>query len=227
MAAILAPTDAGLGQVIVNSPRVPMRIRQALNVEAGLNDGLSVPFLFFIALRQLAPRPKTRISPASLPEQLGYGVVVGTGIGLAGGWLLGFVRRRGWITHSFLQLGVVALPLLCGLASEAAAASMFIAAFVAGLAVRWASKRRARSVGEFAEEWGQLFNLAVFFLFGLLAARASSGLNLSVVLYALQPDGGGMLPVAIALIGTRLRARRCCSNGLVRSAPGSRPSSSA
>ena len=51
LAAILAPTDAGLGQVIVESPRVPARIRQALNVEAGLNDGLSVPFLlFFVAL---------------------------------------------------------------------------------------------------------------------------------------------------------------------------------
>ena len=51
LGAILAPTDAGLGQIIVNSPRVPMRIRQALNVEAGLNDGLSVPFLlFFMAL---------------------------------------------------------------------------------------------------------------------------------------------------------------------------------
>ncbi|WP_250479056.1 MULTISPECIES: cation:proton antiporter [unclassified Caballeronia] len=53
LAAILAPTDAGLGQVIVNSPRVPPRIRQALNVEAGLNDGLSVPFLIlFIALAE-------------------------------------------------------------------------------------------------------------------------------------------------------------------------------
>ncbi len=51
LAAILAPTDAGLGQIVVNSPRVPMRIREALNVEAGLNDGLSVPFLlFFMAL---------------------------------------------------------------------------------------------------------------------------------------------------------------------------------
>ncbi|MGC1449191.1 MAG: hypothetical protein WA830_04060 [Candidatus Sulfotelmatobacter sp.] len=39
LSAILAPTDAGLGQIIVNSPRVPMRIRQGLNVEAGLNDG--------------------------------------------------------------------------------------------------------------------------------------------------------------------------------------------
>ncbi|WP_448561592.1 cation:proton antiporter domain-containing protein [Trichothermofontia sp.] len=48
LGAILAPTDAGLGQIIVNSPRVPMKIRQALNVEAGLNDGLSVPFLLFL-----------------------------------------------------------------------------------------------------------------------------------------------------------------------------------
>ena len=49
LAAILAPTDAGLGQVIVNSPHVPQRIRQALNVEAGLNDGLSVPIMMFNA----------------------------------------------------------------------------------------------------------------------------------------------------------------------------------
>ena len=42
---VLAPTDAALGQAVVSNPRVPLRMRQALNVEAGLNDGLSVPFL--------------------------------------------------------------------------------------------------------------------------------------------------------------------------------------
>ena len=56
LAAILAPTEAGLGQVIVSSPRVPMRIRQALNVEAGLNDGLSVPFLLFFIFGLLVAR---------------------------------------------------------------------------------------------------------------------------------------------------------------------------
>jgi hypothetical protein len=44
LAAVLAPTDAGLGQIVVNSSRIPMRIRQALNMEAGLNDGLSFRF---------------------------------------------------------------------------------------------------------------------------------------------------------------------------------------
>ena len=43
----------GLGQMIVNSPKVPARIRQALNVESGLNDGGAIPFFaFFLVLAQ-------------------------------------------------------------------------------------------------------------------------------------------------------------------------------
>jgi NhaP-type Na+/H+ or K+/H+ antiporter len=207
LGAILAPTDAGLGQVIVNSPRVPLRIRQALNVEAGLNDGLSVPFLlFFIVLADAGtPVQDARLDRLIL-EQLGYGVVVGAGIGLVGGALLGLARRRGWIADSFLQLGVVALPLLCGLASEAAEASMFIAAFVAGLAVQLGFREAGKHSVEFTEEWGQLFNLSIFFLFGLLVARAWPDFNLAHALYAiLSLTVVRMLPVAIALVGTRLR----------------------
>jgi hypothetical protein len=113
LAAILAPTDAGLGQVIVNSERVPLRIRQALNVEAGLNDGLSVPFLlFFMALaagESGEPASLTRL----IGEQLGLGVAIGAGIGLLGGLLLGLAARRQWIAASWRPLAVVALPLLC------------------------------------------------------------------------------------------------------------------
>ena len=206
LAAILAPTDAGLGQVIVNSPRVPMKIRQALNVEAGLNDGLSVPFLlFFIALAA----PNADGHSASLLrfilEQLGYGALVGMGIGLVGGWVLGWVCRKNWMAESSQQLGVVALPLLCMMASDAAAASMFIAAFVAGLAVQVGFKEAGKHSVEFTEEWGQLLNLSVFFLFGLLVARDWQQFNRSHVLYAvISLTVVRMLPVAIALIGTRL-----------------------
>src|SRR5271157_1572576 len=172
LSAILAPTDAGLGQIIVNSPRVPIRIRQALDVEAGLNDGLSVPFLlFFIALAAA----KIEGGAASLMEfivqQLGFGALVGLAIGLAGGWLLGLARRKEWISDSFQQIGVVTLPLLCLLVSNMVGASMFIAAFVAGLAVQVGFKDAGKHSGEFAEEWGQLLNLGVFFLFGMAAMR--------------------------------------------------------
>src|SRR5665811_2114638 len=90
LAAILAPTDAGLGQVVVNSPRVPMRVRQALNVEAGLTDGISVPFLlFFIALAAARIEGPAASLTQFIVEQLGFGVLVGLVIGLIGGWLLG------------------------------------------------------------------------------------------------------------------------------------------
>src|SRR5271167_1930426 len=118
LSAILAPTDAGLGQVIVSSTRVPMRIRQALNVEAGLNDGLSVPFLlFFIALSAAHIEGPGASLLQFIVEQLGFGALVGLAIGLVGGWLLDRARRVGWVAEPFQQIGVVTLPLLCLVAS--------------------------------------------------------------------------------------------------------------
>jgi len=206
LAAILAPTDAGLGQLIVSSPRVPERIRQALNVEAGLNDGLSVPFLlFFIAVAPTEGGNSggVHVLWQFLVEQLGYGALIGAGIGLAGGALLGRARRSDWMSGSLTQFGVVALPLACVLASEACGASMFISAFVAGLCAKAGFDEVGAHSVEFAEEWGQLFNFFVFFLFGLLVARVADRLDAAMLLYAvLSLTLIRMVPVAIALIGT-------------------------
>ena len=206
LAAVLAPTDAGLGQIIVNSPRVPVLIRQTLNVEAGLNDGLSVPFLlFFIALAAARVEGPAASLTQFIVEQLGYGVLVGGGIGLIGGWLLDLARRREWMAESFLQIGVVALPLLCLVASKMINASAFIAAFVAGLTTQIRFKEAGKHSVEFAEEWGQLLNFAVFFLFGLAAILAMPQFSPALALYAvLSLTVVRMVPVAIALIGTRL-----------------------
>ena len=206
LGAILAPTDAGLGQVIVSSPRVPMRIRQALNVEAGLNDGLSVPFLlFFMAIAAAKTEGGLMSLMQFIVEQLGVGVLIGAGIGLLGGWLLGLARRREWITQSFLPIGVVALPVLCLAASEMADASMFIASFVAGLTVQIGFKEAGKHSVEFAEEWGQLFNLSVFFLFGMIVVRNWPQFGPSAWLYAvISLTVVRMLPVAVALVGTHL-----------------------
>src|SRR5215218_6620620 len=96
VATVLAPTDAALGQAVVSNPRVPVRVRQALNVEAGLNDGLSVPFLALFL--PLAEAEEEHLS-ANLwirfaLEQVGLGVLVGIGIGLAGGWLVSWASKR-------------------------------------------------------------------------------------------------------------------------------------
>ncbi len=206
LASILAPTDAGLGQIIVNSSRVPTRIRQALNVEAGLNDGLSVPFLlFFIALGSHGAQGEHARLSEFIVAQLGCGTLVGLGLGGIGGCLLGVAQRRKWMAHSWAQLGVVAIPVLCLLACDALGASMFIAAFVAGLAVQLGFKDAGKHSVEFTEQWGQVFNLSVFLLFGLLVAREWRQFNAMHAVYALLSlTVVRMFPVAIALIGTRL-----------------------
>lgn len=204
LAAILAPTDAGLGQVIVNSPRVPEPIREALNVEAGLNDGLSVPFfLFFIALAATGSGGSETSLGRFVFEQLGYGLAIGLSVGLGGGWLLALARRKRW--SSMQPLGVVTLPLLAMLASEEVGASMFIAAFVAGMAVQVPFQEAGQRSVEFTEDWGQLLNLSVFFLFGTLCVALWAHLTWPMVLYAvLSLTLVRMIPVAIALIGAGL-----------------------
>ncbi len=206
LAAILAPTDAGIGQVIVHSPQVPKRIRQALNVEAGLNDGLSVPFLmFFIAIAKAGSDGGGQILLRYLFEQLGVGTLVGLVIGLAGGVLLNQARQRGWMADSLQQLGLVTLPMLCVLTCKPTGGSMFIAAYVAGLAVQVGFKEVGSQSTKFSEGWGQLFNLFIFFFFGLSLALTFSRFTLVHFLYAiLSLTLVRMIPVAIALFGTRL-----------------------
>ena len=120
LSSILAPTDAGLGQVVVTSPRVPAPIRHALKVAAGLNDGLSVPFLLLFAGLSVAHVQGPGLSLAHfVVEQLGYGVVVGLAIGPPDGWLLDVAYRAKWITEPFRQIGVVtAAAVFCGLGND-------------------------------------------------------------------------------------------------------------
>lgn len=204
--AILAPTDAALGAVVVSSPKLPVRLRQALNVEAGLNDGLAVPFFtVFAALATeaaLGEAPFLRVTF----EKLGYGALVGVAIGLAGGRLLRASSSRGWMTAPFQQLSVVALAVLAWWVAEEAGGSGLIAAFVAGLALGIAARGIESAVVEFTEEFGQLLSLLVFFALGIAAVDALDHASWTMVLYAvLSLTVIRMLPVAVALLRTGLR----------------------
>ncbi len=109
------------------------------------------------------------------------------------------------MSTALAKLGVVALPLLSMIASEEGGASMFIAAYVAGLAVQVGFPQVARHSVEFTEEWGQLFNFFVFFLFGAFVARAWNEFTPMAVMYALASlTIVRMVPVVVALAGTGL-----------------------
>jgi NhaP-type Na+/H+ or K+/H+ antiporter len=134
---VLAPTDAALGQAVVSNQRVPIRVRQALNVEAGLNDGLSVPFLALFLTLAVA---EEELQPASYwirfaLEQVGLGILVGVGVGLVGGWLVSWASKREWMTGSFRRLALLTLAIIAWALADQIGGNGFIAAFVGGLAV--------------------------------------------------------------------------------------------
>ena len=205
---VLAPTDAALGQAVVSNPRVPVRVRQALNVEAGLNDGLSTPFLALFLTLAVA---EEELQPASYwlrfaLEQIGFGVLVGIGVGLAGGWLVGWASKRRWMTDSFQRLALLALALIAWALADQVGGNGFIAAFVGGLAVGPTVERVGEQLIPFTEADGQLLNLSVFFIFGVLVIGLIRPLSWEVVLYVLLSlTLIRMLPVALSLIGTHLR----------------------
>jgi sodium/hydrogen antiporter len=206
LASILAPTDLGLGALVVKSPRVPERIREALVVEGGLNDGIAVPVLvLFLALARAGQsgQPLSWISFAL--QQIGVGLVVGMVLAGGGGWLMNQARKQGWMTLPFQSFGLLALAGLTFLTADVLGGSGFIAVFAAGVAIRLVFQEAAAHLLTFGEEWGSLLSYAVFFIFGTEVVAFMPHFGFLVWLYGLLSlTLVRLLPVAISLIGTRL-----------------------
>ena len=204
LALLLAPTDAALGALVVNSAAVPVRIRQALNVESGLNDGLVTPLVLVAAA--FAAAGTTSADPWILDA--GRQIVVGTAAGvLIGGgaaWLLRLADRRSWIHDGAHWVAAPAIAFLAWFVAHEAGGNAFVAAFVAGLATSAVVGRVSHDFLEFGEIGGELLGLAVFFLVGLLLPTIGP-LDPAMVVYAiLSLTVIRMLPVAISLVGTGL-----------------------
>ena len=206
LAAILSPTDAALGQAVVTNPRVPERIRQGLNVESGLNDGLMLPLItLFVALAAAGVNIETPgYWVEFVLEQIGFGVAIGAAVGAGGGWLLDRFATRGWVDGVYRQLGTLAIGVGAFAIAEQIDGNGFVAAFVAGLAFGAVARDHCEGAYDFAEDEGQLLALLTFFFFGAaIAGPALEELTWSIFLYAvLSLTVVRMVPVAIALIGT-------------------------
>jgi len=206
--AILAPTDAGLGQIIVNSPKVPARIRNALNVESGLNDGGAIPFFaLFLVLAEAEQKSISAVYWVTFAlEQIGLGILIGALVGLIGGYFVNRALEKGLMTGKFQWIGFLSLAIISFVAADAVGGSGFIAAFVGGIATTITGKQVSESIIEFTSTGGELISLGVFFAFGVIAASLLSGITALVVLYAiLSLTLIRMAPVAIAMVKTRLQ----------------------
>lgn len=212
VAALLAPTDAALGQAVVTQKTVPLRVRQALNVESGLNDGLIVPVVAVLmacsigASAAVDSGPWTWVRHAA--EAAGYGVGVGVLIGLIAARALDIASQRDWMHHGAKHIAVAAVPVLAFFVAEELHGSGFLAAFVAGLALGSTTRRPDREFFTFTENTGELLGLLTWIIFGVAAAPAAlSCATPAVIGYALLSlTVIRMLPVAIALRGTKFNA---------------------
>lgn len=201
MAAILAPTDAALGVAVVKNELVPQRIRDSINVESGLNDGLALPpILMLLALAGA----EGGWSPGMGLKEVALGTLVGVVVGQVGGRLIEAAWRRGWMDHTYARLASSGLALLAFSGANLADGNGFVAAFVSGLLLAVRDQGLRERMRAFAEADGTQFTLLVFLLFGLAILPAAAPLwDLPQLAYAvLSLTLVRMVPVALSLAGS-------------------------
>ena len=208
IATILAPTDVALGLSVVTNKAVPVRIRRALNVESGLNDGIVTPLVtLFIIVAAEEDLADTAWGLEAL-KQIGLAIVAAVVVGYLGGRLLAFANERRWTSEVFDQIAILALALLAYQGSVTIGGNGFIAAFAGGILFGAATRQRLAEPVGFAERIGLSGSFLVWSIFGALfvGALLTDDFSAQPILYAiLSLTVIRMVPVAIALIGTHLR----------------------
>jgi len=209
LAIVLAPTDAALGAAVVTESSLPLRIRQGLNVESGLNDGICVPLLLIaLAAAEVDDNATSAHHAVTIVfEEIGYGIVGGAVAGAAAAAVIVFAGRRRLIADTWLQvIPVAGAGLAYGVAS-ALGGSGFIAAFIAGSIFGAIAGERAETASDLNEDLGDLLGGVTFLVFGaVLLGPALEHVTWQIALYAvLSLTLIRMAPVAIAMAGTRER----------------------
>ena len=210
LATMLAPTDAALGKAVVTNPAVPESVRESLNVESGLNDGICVPvLLFFLALAvgDTESGHAAGLMAKLTLQAIGIGVLVGGVAGLVGGRLIRHCSTRGWVAGSWIQIPVIALALTCFATAQWLEGSGFIACFVAGMIFGTTEKRNKGRFLEAAEGVGDSMALVTWLMFGAVAVGITwQYLDWRVIAYALTSlTVIRIVPVFLATLGLKLR----------------------
>jgi NhaP-type Na+/H+ or K+/H+ antiporter len=209
IASILAPTDAALGLGVFTNRDVPGRIRRALNVESGLNDGMATPLVtLFLAWVIAEEGTGPENWGAESLRQLGIGLVAAVIVGYVTGRLIALSQTRSWASETSDRLAVLASALLAYAGAVTLGGNGFVAAFVAGLVFSVASRGEVRHSVEFTEDLGLFASFLVWAIFGavLLGPVLGSGLRFEPIAYAiLSLTVVRLIPVGLSMIGSRLR----------------------
>jgi NhaP-type Na+/H+ or K+/H+ antiporter len=213
LAAILAPTDASLGQIVTSSKVIPVRIRQLLNVESGLNDGFVLPFILIIitiikASDGYSLEDNTTVMTWVIftLKQVLLGPIIGCIVAFIFGRMIIWATKHQWMNHDFKDLSIMCLSFLAYGAAELLGGNGFISAFFAGLTIGNTTANLCNCLLEFAEVQGQLLNLNVFLILGaVILPQFHATSFIEVITFSmLSLTLFRMIPVSLSLIGTRL-----------------------
>jgi NhaP-type Na+/H+ or K+/H+ antiporter len=211
LAAMLAPTDAALGKPVVANKSVPENVREALNLESGLNDGICVPVI--VILLGFAVGAQVEHSTLHhilfvIGEEIGIGLIAGIGVTFGAVALLRAAHARGWITEEWLGIPAIATATACFAAAQALGGSGFIACFTGGLVVSWLNPPRRHDLLGGVEIAGETLALLTWAVFGaVIVAPLLARFSWLAVLYAvLSLTLIRMLPVWLCLTGTGMTA---------------------
>ena len=209
IATILAPTDAALGLAVVTNKAVPVRIRRALNVESGLNDGIATPLVtLFIAIVAAEEELGETAWGLEALNQIGLAIVAAVVVGYVGGKLLALANDRGWTSGVSDQIAILALALLAYQGVRRDRRERIHRRVRRWHLVRGRHQRapgRTRRVHRDPRVGGLLRGVVLFgalFVGALLTGDRAA----QPIIYALLSlTVIRMVPVAIALLGTQLR----------------------
>ncbi|CCQ49715.1 MULTISPECIES: cation:proton antiporter [Crocosphaera] len=209
LATMLAPTDAALGKAVVSNPKVPAQIRQVLNVESGLNDGICVPILFVLLAIVIPGNMEGSISDLVVHlfvEEIGIGALVGASIAVLGAQLGSFAVRKNWVTKTWRQISLPAIAFTCFATAQSLGGSGFIASFVGGLFFGSIIKVYKDEMIEVSEGIGNAMSLITWVIFGVTVVGKYMGqLTLPIILYSiLSLTIVRILPVFLCLFGVTL-----------------------
>jgi NhaP-type Na+/H+ or K+/H+ antiporter len=211
LATILAPTDAALGKAVITNEAVPDEVRQSLNVESGLNDGICVPVLLLflaLALDTAGDMGALPLAAKLVFEQIGIGLAVGLVLTFNAVKLLKYARYRQWLTKTWTQIPIFALALSCFSVAQLLGGSGFIAAFSGGLLMAFMEKDLSKKVKEdyllTSEGAGDTLALITWVTFGAAVVGQAIGyFSWTILLYSfLSLTVIRMLPVFLCLTGS-------------------------
>jgi NhaP-type Na+/H+ or K+/H+ antiporter len=209
LATMVAPTDAALGKAVVTNKTVPNPVRQGLNVESGLNDGICVPILFvFLALAtdKAGEEGPWRLAMMLAAEEIGIGLAVGLLLAVLAVGLLKVARRRYWLTETWIQVPIIALAIGCFATAQLIGGSGFIASFCGGLLFGALAKQDREDFLCAAEGTGDTMALITWVIFGaVVVSQQIVKFSWVILLFAiLSLTLIRMLPVFLVLIGLRV-----------------------